>query len=150
VDKLCLGCGNEPLAGAVNHDRIKHRPEVDVAHDLNHLPWPWGDRSFDLIVAASVFEHLDIDLVKSVDECWRILRPGGQLYLKLPHWQSDVSWRDPTHRWRFTLHSVNIFDPDTEYGRDYAFYTARKWRLVSPAVLNKAGSSIHVTLEVRK
>lgn len=150
MDKLNLGCGDAPMADAVNHDRIKHRPEIDVAHDLNNLPWPWKDSSFDMIVAASVFEHLNLDLVQSVDECWRILRPKGQLYLKLPHWQSDVSWWDPTHRWRYSLRSFDLFDPDTKYGQLYAFYTPRKWKIVNPAVLNKAESSIHITMEVRK
>ena len=145
-----MGCGNNVMADAVNHDRVKHRPEVDVVWDLDVRPWPWADGSFDLVVAASVLEHLKLDLVEAVDECWRILRPGGQLYLKLPHWQSDVAWRDPTHRWRYTLQSCDVFDPETEYGREYGFYTVRKWHLVAPAVLNKAQSSIHVTLEVRK
>ncbi len=148
--KLNLGAGNAPVAGAVNHDRVKHRPEIDVQWDLNRLPWPWPDNSFDLIMASAVLEHLDIDLVRAVDECWRILAPGGQLYLKLPHWQSDISWHDPTHRWRYTMHSCDIFDPDTTYGHDYSFYTNRKWRIINPPRLNKAQSSIHITMEVRK
>ena len=150
MDKLNLGCGNAIMADAVNHDRIKHRPEITVTHDLNGLPWPWKDGSFDLIVAASVFEHLTIDLVQVVDECWRILRPKGQLYMKLPHWQSDIAYQDPTHRWRFSMHSFDLFDPDTRHGKDYAFYTTRKWKIAKPALLNGAKSSIHITLEVRK
>ncbi len=150
MDRLNLGAGNRPIGGAVNHDRTKHRPEIDIAHDLNNLPWPWPDRSFDQIIAASVFEHLVPDLVQILGECWRILRPGGQLYMKLPHWQSDISYQDPTHRWRFSLQSFDQFDPDTQRGQEYGFYTPRKWRIVRPAVLNTAGSSIHITLEVRK
>lgn len=147
--KLNLGTGNDVIADAVNHDRVKHRPEIQVVHDLDVLPWPWADQSFDLIVARSVFEHLKLTLVESLDECWRILKPGGHLFVKVPHWQSDVAYRDPTHRWQFSVHSFDVFDPETEYGRDYGFYTERKWRIVK-VELNKAQSSILATLEVRK
>lgn len=148
--KLNLGCGDAVYADAVNHDRVKHRAEISVVHDLNVRPWPWSDNSFDLVIAHAVLEHLDIDLVQSLDECWRILAPGGQIALKLPYWQSEIGYRDPTHRWRYTLQSLDLFDPETGYGQQYRFYTARKWKIVDGAKLNKAQSSIHITLEVRK
>jgi len=150
MDILNLGAGNKPLKGAINHDRVKHRPEIDVAHDLNVLPWPFEDNSFDKIAALAVFEHLDIDLVQSLDECWRILRPGGQLVLKLPMWNSPMSCDDPTHRWRFTPRALDQFCPETERGRQYGFYTERRWRFVKKARLNDAKSSIWWTLEVLK
>lgn len=152
---LNLGCGNDVMVSSdgqhvTNHDLLKHRKDINDVWDLNVRPWPWMDKSVDLIVAKSVFEHLTIDLVQVLDECWRILRPHGQLHLKVPHWNNDIGYQDPTHRWRFSLHSFDLFDPDTQHGQDYGFYTAQKWKIVSPAILNKAGSSIHVTLEVRK
>lgn len=152
---LNLGAGNAPMPQAegervVNHDRARHRPEIETVWDLNALPWPWKDSTVDLIVAKSVLEHLNVDLVQSLDECWRILRPGGQVYLKLPHWDSDVGYQDPTHRWRYSLKSFDQFDPDTPRGKVYGYYSARKWKIVGPPILNSGGSSIHVTLEVRK
>jgi len=155
---LNLGAGNQlvaPKAGqtVVNHDLIKHRPEIDVTHDLNDLPWPWEDNSVDHVVARAVFEHLRINLFESVGECWRILRPEGILSLKLPHWQHDNAYLDPTHYWRFSLRTCDMFDPDTEYGRDYRFYSHTKgckWLIIKPARLNNAKSSFFVTLQVRK
>ncbi len=147
---LNLGCGNRVMADALNHDSFAHRPEIGAVHDLNVTPWPWKDCSFDQVVAFSVLEHLNIDLVGSLDECWRILRPGGQLSLKLPHWNSDSAHDDPTHRFYFSLHSLDQFDPETKRGREYPFYTPRKWRIVRAPELNSGGSSIHATLEVRK
>jgi predicted SAM-dependent methyltransferase len=138
------------VAGAINHDRVKHRPEVDVTWDLNVLPWPWPDCSFDLIVACAVLEHLRLNLVESIDECWRILRPGGMLHVKLPHWQSDNSYSDPTHYWKVGLEVLNVFDPDTRFGRQYGFYTERKWRIIEGPKLNKARTSFAAKLRVRK
>lgn len=150
TDILNLGAGNKLVAGAVQHDLTKHRPEIDVVWDLNVLPWPWEDNSFDLVVARAVFEHLRINLVETVNECWRILRPGGVLYVKLPYWCSDNSYRDPTHYWRFSLGTCDLFDPETKYGHDYAFYTERKWKIIKPARLNKARTSFALKMQVRK
>jgi SAM-dependent methyltransferase len=150
VDRLNLGAGNDIIAGALNHDRVKHRPEIAVAHDLNVLPWPWEDDSFDVIVAKTVLEHLRINLVVSLDECWRLLRPEGLIYLKLPYWQAERSYDDPTHLWRFTLRSLNYFDPETPEGASYGMYTDRKWKLMRAPALNGAGTSLHVTMQVRK
>ena len=150
MDVLNLGAGNEIMEGATNHDRTLHRSEIAVAHDLNELPWPWEDGSFDVIVARAVLEHLRITLVQSMDECWRILRPGGRIVLKVPYWKNESAYTDPTHYWRFSLQTPDLFDPETPYGRAYRFYGQRPWKIVKPARLNAAGSSIHVTLEVRK
>jgi SAM-dependent methyltransferase len=150
VDILNLGAGNRLVEGAVNHDLRRHRPEIDVVHDLNVLPWPWADESFDLIVARSVFEHLDRDLVACLDQCWRILRSGGEIQIKVPHWQADAAYQDPTHRWRFTLGSFDVFDPDTARGQEYSFYTDRKWRITKGPRLNNARTSVYATLQVRK
>jgi len=139
---LNIGCGNKPIAGAVNHDRTRHQPYVDVVHDLNDYPWPWADESFELIVAIALLEHLRDDLLKSVGECWRLLVPGGLLRLKLPHWRADGGWVDPTHYWRCSLLSLDVFDPRTKMGHDYGFYTERKWRLVKRPRLNPERTSI--------
>ena len=150
MDKLNLGAGNDLVVDAINHDLIKHRPEIDVAHDLDVYPWPWEDCSFDVISAKAVFEHLRDTLLVSVGECWRILRPGGLLYMKLPMWDHERSYDDVTHYWRFTLRSCDVFDPDTEFGKKYAFYTERKWRIINPAVLNSGGTSLHITMARRE
>jgi SAM-dependent methyltransferase len=152
METLNLGAGRRPIDGAVNHDlqMDPRRPWITVAHDLNVLPWLWEDASFDRIVARSIFEHLDIDLVASMDECWRILRPGGILYLKLPYWNSDLAHQDPTHRWYFSLKSFDQFDPERRRGAQYDFYTDRHWRIIKGPRLNSVKSSIHITLEVRK
>jgi len=150
MDILNLGAGNRIIEGAINHDLQRYRPEIDVAWDLNELPWPWEDESFDKILAIAVLEHLRLNLVESMNECWRLLRPGGVLYAKLPHWQADGSYIDPTHYWRFSVKSLDVFDPETEYGQRYSFYTGRKWRFIKRPKLNDAKTSFAATLEVRK
>src|SRR6266576_3316022 len=94
--RLNLGCGNDILPGYVNHDMVRHRPEVDIVHDLRVLPWPWASDSAEVIRLLDVVEHLPA-VVPVIDECWRVLGPGGVLHLRVPHYQHESSWRDPTH-----------------------------------------------------
>ena len=128
---LQLGCGIRPLQGAVNHDKTAHHDYVDVAWDLDIIEWPWPDASFDKIVALDVMEHLRRDVRVWLDECWRILRPGGQLVLRLPAWNNPVSWRDPTHRRVFHEETFFYWQKDHALHRDYgSFYFGdgyQKW-----------------------
>lgn len=145
---LNLGAGQRIIEGAVNHDRIKHRPEIDMAFDLDDIPWPVADGSFDAIDARSVFEHLRPTLIEVCDECWRILRPGGRLVLVYPIVGQITSYEDPTHRWHWTLHSIDYLDPDTQHGRDYAYYTARKWQILAAGEVH--GRNVKAILTPRK
>jgi len=148
LNVLNLGCGLAPLDGAVNHDRAKHHAYVDVIHDLNVLPWPWKDEEFDTIKAWAVLEHLYADRLLIIDECWRILKPGGVLVAKLPYWNSEAAHDDITHYWFTTLNQFAQFDPETQRGKEYGFYSTRKWKLLSSR-FNRAHTSIVHKLEKR-
>jgi predicted SAM-dependent methyltransferase len=131
LKRLNLGTGNRLIGGpgAVNHDLIKHRPEIDVTHDLNVLPWPWPDEEFEGVVAWAVLEHLEINLLTAMDEIWRITKPGGELTVKVPYWNHEDAYNDPTHRYVYGKGVFDVFDPDTRRGKEYDFYTDRKWRI---------------------
>lgn len=150
VRRLNLGAGKDPLPNSVNHDRTLHSPSIDFAWDLNDLPWPWGNNSFEIIVAHSVLEHLRLNLVESMAECWRILVPGGEICLKLPYYLHDFSWRDPTHYWKFDLTSFDVFDPSTKFGAYYDFYSPFKWEITRKPEFNPSKSSIFVNLKTIK
>jgi len=128
--KILLGCGDVFREGWVHHDRYRHGEHVDVACDLEVRPWPWPDGVAEEIEAVGLVEHLR-DTVAFMDECWRILKPGGRLRVEVPDWRSDLAWGDPTHVRAFTVETWQYFDPDyqwhTLFGR---LYTVRTWRLL--------------------
>lgn len=127
---LELGCGVHPTQGALHHDRIKHSAWVDIAHDLDILPWPWQDGEFDKIIALDVMEHLRLDVDTWLNECWRILSPGGMLVLRLPAFDNPVSFRDPTHRKLFHPETFDYWDKSKQLHVDYGFFyfgEAGKW-----------------------
>lgn len=119
---LQLGCGVRPIEGATNHDRTKHDEWVDIAHDLDVLPWPFADGEVEKIIALDVMEHLRLDVQEWLDECWRILQPDGMLVLRLPAWDNPVSYRDPTHRKVFHHETFDYWYKEKQLHKDYGYF----------------------------
>jgi len=44
---------------------------------------PFGDETFDLLLALDLFEHIDDDAAL-IREMWRLCRPGGRLLISVP------------------------------------------------------------------
>lgn len=144
--KLLLGCGNERRNGWVRVDRsLMAAP--DVRHDLNVVPWPFDDGCADEIEANDLLEHLD-DVVRFMDECWRVLVPWGRVHIQAVSWTSENLWRDPTHKRGFHVDTFRYFDPTSvwyiRYGR---LYTGRLWRLVD---VHDDGDAVRAELEPMK
>jgi SAM-dependent methyltransferase len=59
-----------------------------VACDLDIQPLPFKTNSFDVVLINQVFAHLRVDLIGSMREIFRVLRPGGLLYLSSPNLRS--------------------------------------------------------------
>lgn len=116
---LNLGCGARPIVEAVNHDRVEHGPWVDVAFDLDRMPWADLCPGFDVIVALDLFEHLR-DPYGAVNECHRLLLPGGLLVARMAAWDNPVSHSDLTHRHFVSEGAMDFFDRDTLVGAHYS------------------------------
>ena len=110
---LDVGCGIDKVPGAIGIDRIK-LPEVDVVHDLNVIPWPFGDNYFDHIVCKHSLSHLN-DLVGTIEEIFRISKPDSILEILAPHYASDNFNTDPTHNTTFGIRTMNYFLESTDF-----------------------------------
>lgn len=134
--KLHLGAGAAAKYHKdwVNVDFIETEG-VDVVHNLNVYPWPFADGTIDEIKAIDLIEHLPthIDdtstLLLFIEECYRIMKPGGKLFMATPHWQSKNLWIDFTHVRGFDVRSFDYFDPTTDLGRDYGYYSKCKFKV---------------------
>lgn len=125
--KINLGCGNLILDGQ-NHDLVKHRPEVNIAFDLNKK-FPLENNTYDEVVCNDVLEHLDNPL-ETINEIHRILKKGGILTCKCCGWKNPNFWVDITHKKAFDIRSMDYLDPETELGKEYGYYTNRKWKII--------------------
>lgn len=145
---LQLGCGINPLIGAVNHDKIRHSEGVDVAWDLDVTPWLWNDGEFDKVMALDAMEHLKVDVEVWLDECWRILQPDGLLVLRLPAWDHENSHIDPTHRRLFHEHTFDYWDRRTAYFANYGvfYFPQNKWWTVESVERRDNNSNIAYVL----
>lgn len=105
---LVLGCGSRMPPCAEGYDDVlridsneAHKP--DVVWDLEDLPLPLDDDSFDLIVAIEVLEHTGAQgdyefFFEQFSDFYRILKRGGRLFAEVPAWNSLWAWGDPSHR----------------------------------------------------
>ncbi len=113
------------------------------------MPWIWGDEEFDKIIALDVMEHLRVEVFEWLDECWRILKPGGQLVLRLPAWDHENSHIDPTHRRLFHEHTFDYWDRRTSYFDNYGkfYFPQNKWWTVESVERRDNSSNIGYVLK---
>ncbi len=136
VLKLNLGCGNDIEKGLewANVDMVDN-DGVDLVHNLINFPYPFSDNKVDYIKAVDVLEHLppyigeEHGVIKFINECHRILKPGGTLYIQTPGWKADFLWIDPTHVRGFDIQSMDFFDPTTHFGKTTGFYSPCKFKV---------------------
>lgn len=74
----------------------------DVIHDLEDLPLPFEDNTFDEIHAYEVLEHTGKQgdwrfFFNQWSDFWRILKPGGLVCGTSPMWNCIWTWGDPGH-----------------------------------------------------
>ena len=111
--KLDIGCGSTKEAGYVGMD-IMPIPGVDVVHSFDDFPYPFEDSSFDEVKCMSSLEHV-ADLLRTVEEIHRILKPGGILRIWVPHYSGPDAYRDPTHRGFFSFYTFDRFTSGGSY-----------------------------------
>src|ERR1700741_2375049 len=107
MNKINIGSGKDKKEGYVNLD-WDEASEPDIRHDLNKYPYPFPDSSFDLAEAYHVLEHLDRPF-DAMREFHRILRPGGRLLVRVPHFSRGFTHAEHAHG--FDLTFPHYFNP---------------------------------------
>ncbi|HBY62421.1 MAG TPA: methyltransferase type 11 [Solibacterales bacterium] len=126
---LDVGCGVNKRAGALGIDR-NPRTKADVLCELDHFPYPFRDASFDELHATHVIEHVS-DVVRTMEEFHRLVRPGGRIHIVTPHYTDFSSFCDPTHRWHLNSFSFRYFGQDNA---GYGYYSNARLREISVRV----------------
>jgi len=126
--KVNIGAGTDIIPGWVNHD-VAALPGIDCVHDLNVRPWPWEDGSVSEIKIFDVLEHVE-ELIPSIEEIWRILKPGGLCRISVPYWNCWCVSADPTHRRAFHETTFHFFDPNSPYCKARPYYSHARFSIV--------------------
>jgi SAM-dependent methyltransferase len=122
--ELLIGCGADrekrigtnPWTKLVTLDiNPDHKP--DVLHDLEELPLPFADDTFDEIHAYEVLEHTGQQgdfrfFFRQFTDFWRILKPGGLLAASVPLASHEHAWGDPGHRRMLTEQTLVFLDQE--------------------------------------
>lgn len=91
--------------------------DADIVTDLNNS-WPIPDNSVGIIRASHIFEHLK-DPIHTMNEAYRVLAPGGWLFIEVPSTDGRGAFQDPTHvsywnqnsLWYYTNKTFSKFIP---------------------------------------
>lgn len=93
--KLDIACGQSKREGFKGVD-IAPGEGVDFVHDLEVYPWPFADNSVEEAHVSHYAEHTK-DLMKFMNEVWRICEDGAKVTIIGPYYTSIRCWQDPTH-----------------------------------------------------
>jgi len=128
-DILDVGCGSKKYPGAVGMD-LSADTDADIVHDLDTVPYPLADATFDQIIMQDVIEHVR-EPYAVMRELHRVARAGARVHLRTPHFSSVLAYGDPTHRHAFSAAAIHALAQP-----GFAHYTAARFRVV------------HVTLDL--
>ena len=112
--ELLIGCGKNWQKKIVHTDRphdwlnlttldnnSQHNP--NVVHNLEKLPLPFAEDSFDELHAYEVLEHTGYQgdyefFFAQFNDFYRILKPNGLLIGTAPNWNNIWAFGDPSHK----------------------------------------------------
>jgi SAM-dependent methyltransferase len=131
-----LGCGTVKK-GRLGIDRFP-APGVDLVMDLDLLypsmdendpnklaqlipvqgRMPFPDDSIQSIITHHCLEHIGEGFIRLMDECFRVLVPGGPMRIIVPLFPSRTAVEDPDHKRYFMEETFEAFCGDAE-GRSW-------------------------------
>lgn len=82
-------------------------PSEGLVPVQGRLPFPTG--SIKSIITHHCFEHIGDGFIRLVDECHRVLEPGGILRVIVPLFPSHAAVADPDHKRYFLIDTFNSF-----------------------------------------
>ncbi len=113
--KLNIGCGTDIRKGFTNLDFIKEKG-VGIVHNLNKLPYPFKDNTFDYILASHILEHLTPPIYSIIGELIRISKDKGIIKVIVPHYTSSGFFSEG-HVQSFKYNSFFVRDDNTSIER---------------------------------
>ena len=76
----------------------------------------------------NVLEHLP-DTIKVMEELHRVSKNGCIIHIRVPYWNSFISYGDPTHLKTFYQNSFDFFDQSTDLGQRRFYCSKAKFKI---------------------
>lgn len=146
--KINIGCGRDYREGWINID-ISEEVKADVIMDIRTSSLvegkvlgtlrgkdyttkpPCTENSATEVYISGVLEQIEgnDELIHAMNECWRVLKPGGQIVIVVPNAKYAIAHRDPMDIRKFTPATFNYFIDGMQEYRDYgSVYGFKPWR----------------------
>lgn len=108
-----VGCGGNRRKEATYGVDLRPSRYVDVLCDAERgLPFKTG--SIDGIYTSHFLEHIE-NLEGVIREFVRVLKPGGKMFITVPHFSNTLAYSDYTHRRFFGFFTFDYFSRETKY-----------------------------------
>jgi hypothetical protein len=158
---LELGGGTKCRRDWLNLDPVHGTERLKIMAE--DTPWPFEDATVSHIYASHVFEHIPagVTRVEVMNECHRILVPGGSLEIRVPIFPHPAAIADPTNVSFWVKESIYYFTGDLRADANYGIlkwdlghiYVADGWELravlVKPVSVTNAAATAEVDLGMR-
>lgn len=123
--KLNIGCGRDYREGWLNID-ISHDCKADIYMDIRKEPIHVVGEATEIYISG-VLEQIGDNgqLIHVMNECHRVLKPGGKMVVVVPNAKHAIAHQDPMDVRKFTIPTFQYFlkgDRHHElYGSVYGF-----------------------------
>ncbi len=129
--RLNIGSAGGQKDGFYGLDIMQIDDAVDIIADLNSPLSLIPDNSIAEIYSCHVLEHVR-NLVQLMEELHRIVRPGGMIEIRVPHFSNPYYYSDPTHERFFGVYSMYYFvatELQPEVRKVPAFYSKARFHV---------------------
>jgi len=113
-----LGSCDQILRDFINVDLV---PGKGVLQADLRFDWPFNTSSVDFVRAYDIIEHLP-DKIFTMNELWRVLKPGCQAEIAVPTTNGPGAFQDPTHVSFWNLRSFLYYMEGSPYRERFARY----------------------------
>ncbi len=149
---LVLGCNQRPVKSTKDYNATNvdihdyGMPDQITVHDLESVPWPFEDDTFDQVVAYDILEHIRTvtddrryPCIEMMNEIWRVLKLGGECEVMVPSTEGRGAAQDPTHVsfWNensFSYYAIIPKDPTDPESPP----VSHPWRKIYPHMIKAA------------
>lgn len=113
---------------------LERYPEISAFLSAEPVKLPYEDKTFDAVLSCGVLEHV-YDPEASLDELFRVLKPGGQVFIyKLPNRHSYLEWVARRLNWYY--HGKEPYDTLYTLGSAREIVTRHNFNVDRSALAN--------------
>lgn len=145
--RVDLGCGDSKPEGFIGVDLVSG-VGVDIVADLTQT-FPFPDDSVDEVRAHNSVEHWP-DRIHTMNEIWRICKPGAKVDILVPSTDGRGAFQDPTHVSFWNINSFLYYcieaPPYLELCKKYGF--KGEFSLVKLEQIEMMNSVVYVVAEL--